>query len=302
MLQARMKSFYAQGRPVTTLAIRSMVLTGKRSTVSLSPKPKRQKFIPTPLSSLNSPSVKSESTSSLQSTSPVRYSLRRRSKQAVKEEGNDIKGEDLTLEPIPPPQVQRSRTPSVKSNPFSISPRKASVKPIKVDLDPAEARTAPKRWREQYELLVKQRRRIVAPVDTMGCQENGKDEKRQDSRSQTETAEERARRERFTILISLMLSSQTKDPVTAEAVHNLQRNLPGGLSLSSVLNASADDIARNINKVGFWRRKTGYIQSAAAIIQRDFGGDIPKTIDELCSLPGVGPKMGFLALQGAWGT
>jgi endonuclease-3 len=27
---------------------------------------------------------------------------------------------------------------------------------------------------------------------------------------------------------------------------------------------------------------------------------VPKTVDELCSLPGVGPKMAFLALQIAW--
>ena len=89
--------------------------------------------------------------------------------------------------------------------------------------------------------------------------------------------------------------------MTADAVHNLQRNLPGGLSLFSILHASQDDISTNICKVGFWRRKTGYIQSAAKIIRDDFEGDIPKTIDDLCSLPGVGPKMGFLALQGAWG-
>lgn len=93
---------------------------------------------------------------------------------------------------------------------------------------------------------------------------------------------------------------QTKDPVTAEAVHNLQRNLRGGLTLNSILEATQDEISTSINKVGFWRRKTGYIQSAAQIIRDDFNGDIPKTIDELCSLPGVGPKMGFLALQSGW--
>ena len=32
-----------------------------------------------------------------------------------------------------------------------------------------------------------------------------------------------------------------------------------------------------------------------------FEGDVPKTIDELLLLPGVGPKMGFLCLQAAWG-
>lgn len=71
--------------------------------------------------------------------------------------------------------------------------------------------------------------------------------------------------------------------------------------MNSILQASQDEISININKVGFWRRKTGYIQSTAKILLEDFNGDVPKTIDDLCSLPGVGPKMGFLALQSAWG-
>jgi endonuclease-3 len=36
------------------------------------------------------------------------------------------------------------------------------------------------------------------------------------------------------------------------------------------------------------------------MLHDDFGSDVPKTVDELCSLPGVGPKMAFLALQVAW--
>lgn len=51
----------------------------------------------------------------------------------------------------------------------------------------------------------------------------------------------------------------------------------------------ADDLC--LQRSGFWRRKTGYIRSMALIVQSQFDGDVPKDIDELCSLPGVGPKM-----------
>ncbi len=50
-------------------------------------------------------------------------------------------------------------------------------------------------------------------------------------------------------------------------------------------------------QVGFWRRKTGYCRSAAKLIAEDFGGDVPADIHELCSIPGVGPKMAFLMMQ-----
>ena len=43
-----------------------------------------------------------------------------------------------------------------------------------------------------------------------------------------------------------------------------------------------------------------YIKQTAQRLHDDFDGDVPKTVDELCSLPGVGPKMAFLTLQVAW--
>jgi endonuclease-3 len=267
-------------------------INSKRSASPQAANGKRPRFVPSP-----PPTVKAEE---LHSIAP-RYSLRQRgaATTAASSSSSSVKVEDE--QDAKPIKSSQSPTKKVKADPFAASPRKLTSKPIKIDLNASEARAAPKRWKEQYEVLIKQRRRIVAPVDTMGCQENGKDEKRRDMASLTESDEDRARRERFTILVSLMLSSQTKDPVTADAVHNLQQNLKGGLSLSSILNATQDEISVNINKVGFWRRKTGYIQSTARILQDDFNGDIPNTIDDLCSLPGVGPKMGFLALQSAWG-
>jgi endonuclease-3 len=116
-----------------------------------------------------------------------------------------------------------------------------------------------------------------------------------------------------------MLSSQTKDPVTSQAVTNLHNTLPGGLTASSLSLASQETVEGCINKVGFWRRKTEYIQSAAQMILKgglDEGedlpegtedgwvgeeeGDIPRTLGGLCKLKGVGPKMAFLALQCGW--
>lgn len=137
---------------------------------------------------------------------------------------------------------------SSKPSPFDVSPRKTNQKPIKVNLDPSEVKPAPKRWRAQLDVLARQRRRIIAPVDEMGCEENGRDDRRADG-WRVEDEEEKKKRERFTVLVSLMLSSQTKDEVTAQAVRNLQANLPLGLSLQGILEASDDEISSNINKV-----------------------------------------------------
>jgi endonuclease III len=97
-----------------------------------------------------------------------------------------------------------------------------------------------------------------------------------------------------------MLSSQTKDEVTDAAVSKLREAVGGSLSVDAIRNAEDSTISQAIAKVGFWRRKSQYVKQAAQCLYDDFDSDVPKTVDELCSLPGVGPKMAFLALQVAW--
>lgn len=65
---------------------------------------------------------------------------------------------------------------------------------------------------------------------------------------------------RFATLVSLMLSSQTKDEVTDAAVDKLRAALGGTLSLDALLAAEEQVVADCISKVGFWRRKTQSVQ------------------------------------------
>lgn len=56
-----------------------------------------------------------------------------------------------------------------------------------------------------------------------------------------------------------------------------------------------------INKVGFHNQKTKFIKQTVEILREKWNSDIPDTIEGLVSLPGVGPKMGYLTLSAAWG-
>lgn len=60
---------------------------------------------------------------------------------------------------------------------------------------------------------------------------------------------------RFQTLISLMLSSQTKDTVTSATVRNMQATLPGGLTLESILQVDEAELDQKIKAVGFHQRK-----------------------------------------------
>ncbi|XP_031478537.1 endonuclease III homolog 1, chloroplastic isoform X3 [Nymphaea colorata] len=53
-------------------------------------------------------------------------------------------------------------------------------------------------------------------------------------------------------------------------------------------------------KVGFYTRKAVYMKKVSEICLSKYGGDIPSSLEELLSLPGVGPKMAHLVMTVAW--
>jgi Predicted EndoIII-related endonuclease len=48
--------------------------------------------------------------------------------------------------------------------------------------------------------------------------------------------------------------------------------------------------------------KVNYIKKTTQILQDEYNGDIPDTVEKLCKLPGVGPKMAHLCMKTAWGV
>ncbi|KAI0333122.1 DNA glycosylase [Cubamyces sp. BRFM 1775] len=194
-----------------------------------------------------------------------------------------IKSEETEETTTVAPATPATAGPSKARKNRTASPRKPKSIPTALETP----HPAPPRWRETYDAIKRMRSRIVAPVDTMGC-------------DQAQLKETDPKNQRFSTLVSLMLSSQTKDEVTDAAVAKLREAVGGSLSVDAILQADESAISEAICKVGFWRRKTQYIKQAAQKLHDEFDGDVPKTADELCSLPGVGPKMAFLALQVAW--
>ncbi|KAL8942580.1 MAG: hypothetical protein Q9216_001562 [Gyalolechia sp. 2 TL-2023] len=147
----------------------------------------------------------------------------------------------------------------------------------------------PANWQEIYTAVQEMRKKVLAPVDTMGCESLAED---------TRTPRDK----RFQTLIALMLSSQTKDTTTALAMNRLQTELPPpGLTLENILSVAPTLLNDLIHAVGFHNNKTKYIKATAIILKEKFASDIPDSIEGLISLPGVGPKMAYLCMSSAWG-
>ena len=73
-----------------------------------------------------------------------------------------------------------------------------------------------------------------------------------------------------------------------------------GLTPKHIQETSDEKLGELIRKVGFWTKKVQYIKKTTDILLEKYDGDIPDMIEELVKLPGVGPKMGYLALKVAW--
>ena len=73
-----------------------------------------------------------------------------------------------------------------------------------------------------------------------------------------------------------------------------------GLTPSHIQQTSVEDLQKMIKPVGFYLKKANYVKRTTDILLEEYGGDIPDTIEGLVKLPGVGPKMGYLALKIAW--
>ena len=97
----------------------------------------------------------------------------------------------------------------------------------------------------------------------------------------------------FRILISTVLSSRTKDKVTAQASGKLFSKAPDLQKLSRL---PETEIRKLIYPVGFYRIKARNIKNIAKIILKKYNGLVPDNMDDLIKLPGVGRKTANLVL------
>lgn len=155
-----------------------------------------------------------------------------------------------------------------------LSKPKTEVKPV----------NPPSNWEKVLEQIREMRSLQDAPVDSMGCEKAGN----------SLPPKER----RFAVLISSLLSSQTKDNITHGAI---QRLLDNNLLKPETMEKADESTLKNlIYPVGFYTRKAVNMKKIAKLCLLKYNGDIPDTLEGLLSLPGIGPKMGHLVMNVGW--
>ncbi|KAL3849065.1 hypothetical protein ACJIZ3_010947 [Penstemon smallii] len=164
---------------------------------------------------------------------------------------------------------------------FTYGKDKIHSRSIKSETSEAQS---PANWEKVLEGIREMRSTENAPVDSMGCEKAGS----------SLPPKER----RFAVLVSSLLSSQTKDHVTHGAIQRLLQN--DLLTAEAIDKADEGAIKDLIYPVGFYSRKASNMKKLAKICLSKYDGDIPSTLEDLLLLPGIGPKMAHLVMNVGW--
>lgn len=97
----------------------------------------------------------------------------------------------------------------------------------------------------------------------------------------------------FAVLVATLISLRTKDKVTEEASERLLMLAPDVSTLSQM---PPDKIAKAIYPCGFYKTKSSQLATIAATLLAKHGGKVPRDLDQLIALPGVGRKTANLVL------
>lgn len=101
----------------------------------------------------------------------------------------------------------------------------------------------------------------------------------------------------FEMLVATILSARTTDAYVNKVTPKLFKKYPTPSKLAS---ANLDDIRTLIHGVGAYNNKSVFLKESAKMLVDDFGGEVPRSIEELVKLKGVSRKTANVVLQVAF--
>jgi endonuclease III len=102
----------------------------------------------------------------------------------------------------------------------------------------------------------------------------------------------------FQLVIATLLSAQATDVSVNAATPALFARYPTPEAMAA---ATPEEIEPFIKTIGLYRTKAKHAVAAARLIETTFAGEVPQTVDELVTLPGVGRKTANVVVANAFG-
>jgi endonuclease-3 len=98
----------------------------------------------------------------------------------------------------------------------------------------------------------------------------------------------------FELLVAVILSAQCTDKRVNMVTPPLFAKLPDAKSMAK---ASVDEVRGYIKSISYPNSKAEYLVKGAKVLMEKFNGEIPSTIEELTTIPGVGRKTANVLLS-----
>jgi len=102
----------------------------------------------------------------------------------------------------------------------------------------------------------------------------------------------------FQLLISTILSAQCTDVRVNQVAETLYKKYP---TPEAFAHANPSELEQDIRPTGFFRNKTKSIMGASKAIVERFGGQVPRAMEELLTVPGAARKTANVVLGTAFG-
>jgi endonuclease-3 len=100
------------------------------------------------------------------------------------------------------------------------------------------------------------------------------------------------------LLVATILSAQSTDKLVNQVTPGLFRKYP---TIHDFAALRPEVLARDIHSTGFFNNKAKSIVGAAKKILADFGGAVPRTMEEMLTIPGAARKTANVVLGSAYG-
>lgn len=101
----------------------------------------------------------------------------------------------------------------------------------------------------------------------------------------------------YQLLLATVLSAQCTDALVNRVTPELFRRYPAAADLAAAPLEEIEDVIRQVN---FYRNKAKALKALGAVLVDRHGGEVPRDMDDLVALPGVGRKTANVVRGVAW--
>ena len=103
----------------------------------------------------------------------------------------------------------------------------------------------------------------------------------------------------YELLVATILSAQSTDKQVNKVTKKLSEKYPDAQAIAAL---TPEELSEEIKSIGLYKAKSKNIVATSRILVEQYDGQVPETLEQLVTLPGVGRKTANVVLSNAFGV